>query len=230
MDSGANEVWFVVPAFQEEVSIANSVSEIVQAGYCVVVIDDGSADRTSQRALEAGAIVLRHAANLGQGAAIQTGMTFALRQRAKVLVTFDADGQHSLSDALAMLHYAQTQQVDVVFGSRFLRQSDMRQIPKARRFILKLATRMAQLTSRPRLTDSHCGLRIISRSAAQVVHINHNRMAHASEIPIKVARAGLRYAEFPVSVRYTEYSKIKGQRNSGAFLILWDLATGGIRK
>lgn len=222
-------VWFVIPAFQEEESIANPVSEIIEAGYCVVVVDDGSSDGTSERAFNAGAVVLKHGINLGQGAALQTGITFVLDMGAKIIVTFDADGQHSLRDAVGMVRYLRSEEVDVVFGSRFLRQSDIQQIPKVRRLVLKLAVGLSRLTSRTKLTDSHCGLRVLNSKAAHAVNISHNRMAHASEIPIKVARAGFKYAEFPVTITYSDYSRKKGQRNSAAFLILWDLVTGGIK-
>ena len=95
--------WVVVAAYNEAPVVGSVVSGICRAGYAVVVVDDGSSDRTGDIALLAGAVVVRHPINLGQGAALQTGIDYALEQRADALVTFDADGQHSPAAIAALL-------------------------------------------------------------------------------------------------------------------------------
>src|SRR5205814_271031 len=95
--------WVVVPAYNEAPVVGSVVAGIRRAGYPVVVVDDGSADRTCEVALLADAVVLRHPINLGQGAALQTGIDYVLEQRADALVTFDADGQHSPAAIAALL-------------------------------------------------------------------------------------------------------------------------------
>jgi small membrane protein len=92
------QVYVVIPAYNEGTLLSRVVTEVKRAGYAVVVVDDGSADSTADHAHAAGAFVVRHPFNLGQGAALQTGIDYALTQAAQFVVTFDADGQHRVSD------------------------------------------------------------------------------------------------------------------------------------
>lgn len=113
--------WVVIPLFNEALVIAEVVSRVKAVFPYVVCIDDGSSDNSVLEARRAGAVVIEHPINLGQGAALQTGFDFALTDPAMVdVVTFDADGQHSIEDAVAMVELLQSQQLDVVIGSRFL--------------------------------------------------------------------------------------------------------------
>jgi len=217
--------WFVIAAYNEEVVIGSVVSEIVTAGFSVVVVDDGSRDATAAVALSHGAVVCSHCVNLGQGAALQTGISFALLQGCEYIVTFDADGQHRLPDAIAMLEQMQTEHIDVLYGSRFLGRSRS-SIPWIRKVVLRGGIVFTRATTRLKVTDVHCGLRVFSRQIASQLRISQNRMAHASEIPAQLQRLGARFAEWPVTVDYTEYSKAKGQKSFGALLIVLDLLRG----
>jgi glycosyltransferase involved in cell wall biosynthesis len=184
------------------------------------VVDDGSADGTADRA-SAAAIVVRHPVNLGQGAALQTGIDFALQQGAEVIVTFDADGQHRAADIERLVAALREARADFALGSRFLGQAIA--ISPARRLLLRAATLFTQLTTGLRLTDTHNGLRAMTRLGAQRIRLRQNRMAHASEILAQIAASGLPYVEVPVRIEYTAYSLAKGQRLGDALAILLDL-------
>jgi glycosyltransferase involved in cell wall biosynthesis len=211
----------VMPAFNEGRGIAEVLQSTLSRFAAVVVIDDGSADDTAAVAQAAGAFVIRHPVNLGQGAALQTGFSWALEQGADWVVTLDSDGQHDPDDAIALLQLAQRQGWDAALGSRFMGRAE--NMPASRRVLLKAALRFQNLTSGLKLTDVHNGLRVLSRTALQRIHLQQDRMAHASEIIAQLATSGLKVGEGPVTIRYTEYSMAKGQSALGALNILVDL-------
>jgi glycosyltransferase involved in cell wall biosynthesis len=219
------DTWFVIAAFQEETSIADVVREIVDEGYPIVVVDDGSTDETGAAARRAGAAVVTHCINLGQGAAIQTGLTYALGRGAQFIVTFDADGQHQIKDALALLREVRQGAIDIAYGSRFLGTEPIG-MTRSRRFLLRSAVLFTRITTGLSVTDAHCGLRVMNRKCAASLRISQNRMAHATQIPTQVAREGLVSAEFPVEIVYSDYSRSKGQRTSGSLLVVLDLLSG----
>jgi glycosyltransferase involved in cell wall biosynthesis len=214
-------IWLVTPAFNEERVIAGTLKSVMSIFTNVVVVDDCSTDKTTEIALESGAHVCRHPVNLGQGAALQTGIDYALAQGAEHIVTFDADGQHRPGDALAMIEALVAQKGDIALASRFLGSAEGMSIRK--RYFLKAATLYTRLSTGLSLSDTHNGLRALTRAAAQKIRIRQNRMAHASEILDEVKRHGLRYIEVPCRIIYTDYSRAKGQRMSGAFAIMFDL-------
>lgn len=217
--AGRSDTWVVIAAYNEGAVIRRVVGEVVERGWPVVVVDDGSRDDTASAARQPGAVVLKHAVNLGQGAALQTGIDYALRKGARHLVTFDADGQHSVED-LEELVSALTH-ADIALGSRFLGK-DVVGASAGRRSLLKTATLVSNKLSGLKLTDAHCGLRAFRASAAPALRISQDRMAHASELLRKIKRSGLRVVEVPVTVAYTEHSKAKGQGGFQAIRILFD--------
>lgn len=226
--AGSGDLWVVIPAFNE-----GPVIDAVVRGVCahypnVVVIDDCSRDDTGALALAAGATVLRHPINLGQGAALQTGIAFALAQGAACIVTFDADGQHQVAD-IAVLRQTQARTgADVVTGSRFLGRAE--NIPPLRRLALRAAVVFTRLTSGVKATDAHNGLRLFTRRAAERIRITRDGMAHASEITRQIHDAGLAVAEAPVTIVYTEYSLGKGQKLSNAIHVVAELFLGRINR
>ena len=215
------DIFVVIPAFNEARRIGEVVQQVRERFAQIVVVDDGSRDLTAQVARAAGAEVVRHAVNLGQGAALQTGIRWALASGAQWIITFDADGQHDPDDALRMVRMASDQSLDVCFGSRFLGATQG--MPRSRRALLRMALVFQRMTTGMRLTDVHNGLRVLSRTAADLIELRQNRMAHASELVAQVAALGLRYGEAPVTIHYSEYSLAKGQRSIGAINILFDL-------
>lgn len=221
-------LWVVIPAFNEETAIAAVVASVSALYPQIVVVDDGSVDGTAKAAVDAGAIVLRHAVNLGQGAALQTGISFALARGADLIATFDADGQHQAADLPGMVETLLRTKADVVLGSRFLGKAVG--LMPSRRMLLRAAVLLTRITEGIRLTDAHNGVRVFTRPAAQRLQITQNRMAHASEIIQQIARHRLRYVEHPVTVVYTEYSKKKGQRLFDSLNVLADLIVGRLAR
>jgi polyprenyl-phospho-N-acetylgalactosaminyl synthase len=217
-----DDVWLVVPLYNEEAVIADVVRAAVRTFAHVVVVDDGSSDRGGDAAAAAGAVVVRHPVNLGQGAALQTGFEYALSARSmRWVVTFDADGQHQVSDVVEMLEKARAEDLQVVFGSRFL---DDRTTPSLmKRIVLRLAVGYTNLTTGTRLTDAHNGLRVLRRDVVERLDITQNRMAHASELVAQIGQMKVRYGESPVHILYTDYSRSKGQSLWNSVNILVEL-------
>jgi polyprenyl-phospho-N-acetylgalactosaminyl synthase len=213
--------WVVVAAYNEATVIAKVAADVQTAGYSLVVVDDGSQDGTADAAAAAGAIVVRHPINLGQGAALQTAIEFALARGAEIIVTFDADGQHRASDIAGLVEALAQHGADFALGSRFLAHST--NAPKSRQLVLKAATWFTRLTTGLRVSDTHNGLRAMTRRGAATIQLRQNRMAHASEILHQIASSGLKYVETPVTIEYSAYSLAKGQKLSDAFMILVDL-------
>jgi glycosyltransferase involved in cell wall biosynthesis len=217
-----DQVWIVVPAYNEAERVVRTLASLCARYRNVVLVDDGSGDETRRVALEnSGAWVLRHTLNSGQGAALQTGIDFALQQGAQAIVTFDADGQHGVNDIAKLLKPLREGQADVVLGSRFLGATEG--IPRSRWLVLKLAVLFTRVFSRIRVTDTHNGLRALSRTAAQKIRISLNRMAHASEILDQIRIHNLRYQECPVTITYTENTLAKGQSSWNSFRIVAQL-------
>ena len=152
---------------------------------------------------------------------MQTGIDFALAQAAEVVVTFDADGQHRVADISRLVAALGEEQADFALGSRFLGQSS--NLPPLRRLLLKAATLFTRLTTGLALTDTHNGLRAMTRRGAAAIRLRQNRMAHASELLDQIGSSGLRFVERPVTIEYTAYSLAKGQNMRDAVLILVDL-------
>lgn len=215
------DAWLVIPLFNEATVIEEVVRHARQTFPHVVCVDDASTDDSAARAEAAGAVVVRHPFNLGQGAALQTGMSYLLAATdAAYLVTFDADGQHRVEDAAAMVERARAEDLAVVFGSRFL---DNRTRPGfLKKIVLKVAVWITNQQTGMRLTDAHNGLRVLRRDAAAALDLRQNRMAHATEIVLQLSRSGLPWAEHPVHIVYTDYSKAKGQSLINSVNILVD--------
>lgn len=217
-EQARSRVWVVVAAYNEARVIGEVVRGLVDGGWRVVVVDDGSDDATAETARTCGATVLRHVLNLGQGAALQTGIDYALQQNAAVVVTFDADGQHRVEDLPALVQALEG--ADVALGSRAL--GEAQGATRSRRLLLRLATVVSNKLSGLKLSDAHCGLRAFRSDTIRQLRIRQPRMAHASEILSLLKESGARITEVPVSIRYTEYSMRKGQSGMQAIRILFD--------
>ena len=213
----------VIPCFNEASKIAETVEPLTAAGYTVVVVDDGSSDGTDAVLRKLPVIHLRHTVNLGAGAATETGLEYARRAGADIVVTLDADGQHDWRQIPDLIRPIQEGRADIVFGSRFLRTEDIAQIPAARRRLLRLAIRFGAFTSGLHLTDTHNGFRALSRKALEQIRLRQPGYAFCSEILDETARLKLRVEEVPVTVHYTEYSRRKGQSAWNAVNIMIDL-------
>jgi glycosyltransferase involved in cell wall biosynthesis len=221
------DVWLVVPLYNEASVIAEVLREARETFPNVVCVDDGSRDDSAARAAEAGAVVVRHPVNLGQGAALQTGFAYAVSDPdMRYVVTYDADGQHQVHDVVVMVDRIRQGDVRVVFGSRFL--DERTQASALKKLVLRTAVAYTNFTTGTRLTDAHNGLRVLSRDVVERLEITQNRMAHASEIVAQIGAMRfdgerIAYAEEPVHILYTDYSKAKGQSLWNAVNILAEL-------
>jgi glycosyltransferase involved in cell wall biosynthesis len=205
---GGKRVVIVIPAYNEERSIIAVIRGLKQQGFARLVVDDGSSDRTSELARQEGVILLRHILNRGLGGALGTGINAALRLGAKLIVTFDADGQHDPSDIGRLLKPIENGEADVVIGSRMLDPVGM---PYPRRLANWTANLVTYLLFRARTTDSQSGLRAFSSHAATRMQILTSGMEVSSEIIAETVKNGLKWKEVPVKAIYTDYSLSKGQ-------------------
>ena len=214
--------WVVVPMFNEASVIGDVIAGLLPTFPNVVCIDDGSSDDSIERARAAGAVVVPHPVNLGQGASLQTGFEFALQDPLMTeVVTFDADGQHGVEDAVGMVALLRAEELDVVIGSRFL--DDRTALTPVKKVVLKLAAAFTRLTTGLPLTDAHNGLRVLDRSLVERIHLRQNRMAHASELIDQIAEHRVKWREYPTHIVYTDYSKAKGQSVLNSINILVEL-------
>ncbi len=217
-----DDTWVIMPVYNEAAVVTQVVDDLRTAFPNVVCVDDGSTDGSAQQIAATGAHLVRHPINMGQGAALQTGLSYALaRPGGRFFVTFDADGQHQVGDAAQMVTLARNDSVDVVLGSRFL--DSQSRIPLLKRMVLTVVVALSPTTRRMGLTDAHNGLRVFNRAVAERLRIKMNDMAHASEIVALLARGSWTVREVPVTIRYTDYSRSKGQSLINGINILFDL-------
>ena len=216
------DVCVLLPFYNEGNVLKEVISNLKSKNYFVLGIDDGSTDNSSEAAKSLGIQVLRHPTNLGQGAALQTGIEFArLNPNFKYFVTFDSDGQHKVENIEHVLKPIIEDKVDIVFGTRF--QDDKTKFPFIKRIILQLAIKYTKLSTGVPLTDTHNGFRALNRTALNKINLSFSGMTHASEFVEKAGRAALKIKEVPVHILYTKYSKSKGQSIWNAINILTDL-------
>ncbi len=214
-----SEVWIVIAGYNEENAIGLVIDGLKHAGYHnVVVTDDGSKDKTQEVAQKHGAHALRHVINRGQGAALKTGIDYALQNNAKYIVTFDADGQHRTEDLEAMLKPVVSGQADITIGSRFLEKKS--NVPFTRKVLLKGSVLIIWLFYGVKMTDAHNGFRAFSADAGKKMDLRADRMEHASEFIDEIRKKQLRFQEVPVIIQYTDYSKARGQSSWNAIRIL----------
>lgn len=220
-DQRSRDVWIVIPAYREATVIADVIGDVRAVFANVVCVDDGSTDGTGDAALHAGAHVVTHPVNLGQGAAIQTGVEYArARPGAALFATFDGDGQHRIDDVVTMIDHLRAVGADLVLGSRFA--GGPTQTPPLKRVILRAAATLSRRNRSLGLTDAHNGLRVFNRRVADELDLTISGMGHAGEFIALADEKGWRVAEVPVDIRYTDYSKAKGQPLLNGVNIVFD--------
>lgn len=202
--------------------IGQTVKQLLDKNYMVIVVDDASTDNTREALSPFPVTYLRHKVNLGQGAAISTGIEYALTKSFDYLVTFDADGQHSVDDIPAMIRVLRDNNADIAFGSRFLPGATAN-FTASRKRMLKFARFVNFLSSGILLSDANNGLRAMTYRAAQQIQITENRSSHNAQVQKIIKTRGIKYAECPVNISYSAYSKQKGLRNINSIRILYDL-------
>jgi glycosyltransferase involved in cell wall biosynthesis len=215
------DTYVVIPVFNEERVVGDVVRSVRRHFTNVVCVDDGSRDRSGPISAAEGATVVTHAVNLGAGAATQTGIDYALLDAsARYFVTIDADGQHDVADAVTLLERLRGGDLDIVLGSRFL--GDARDMSRAKAGLLRMAAAFSAKSTGVRLTDPHVGLRAFNRRFAENLNLTMPDFSHASELVHRIREGQFRYAECPITVTYSEYSKAKGQPMINAVNIGFD--------
>ncbi len=203
------DVFIIIAAFNEELRIRKVIQNLKKAGYHnIVATDDGSKDKTYEALQKENIYALKHVINRGQGAALKTGIDFALKKGAKYLVTFDADGQHRVEDLEAVIMPVREGAVDVTLGSRFLDKKT--KMPFLRKLTLKIGVLIQFIFYGLWLSDAHNGFRCFSQKAAELIDIKSDRMEHASEIVEQIKLKKLKYKEIPVTIIYNEDTLRKG--------------------
>jgi glycosyltransferase involved in cell wall biosynthesis len=216
------DVWIIIPVYNEGKVVKDVVNNVSKHFSNVVCVNDGSTDNSGEEIKKTDAYYVEHPINLGQGAALQTGLDYALQYKtAKYFVTFDSDGQHGINDAIKMLEYIKKHNVDIVLGSRFLGKAE--NISGGKKMFLRLATSFSSRTTGVKLTDAHVGLRVLNRKFASNLKLTLFDFTHASEIIHRIGEGGYTYAEVPITVTYSDYSKDKGQPMLNAINITFDL-------
>jgi glycosyltransferase involved in cell wall biosynthesis len=223
------KVAVIIPVYNETEVIGEVIVEVLKHFKHVICVDDGSIDNSADEISKTKATLVKHPFNLGQGAALQTGIEYALiDETIEYFVTYDADGQHDLSDVMFMLRTIKETGVDIVLGSRFLGKAE--DITWLKRRILKLAIKFSNKTSGIKLTDAHNGLRVFNRKVAEQLNITMSDFAHASEIVERIAQNKFTYQEVPVTILYTDYSRKKGQSIINAVNISFDILLNKVTK
>ena len=221
----ASETCCVIPMYNEQEVIAEVIHGLKAVFQNILCVDDGSTDESVSRAREAGATVICHAVNIGQGAAIATGFIWIqTKTNFSRIVTFDADGQHLPEDAMRLVEELANKELDVVFASRFL--DDQSQVPFLKRLILRGVANVTKALTDVELSDAHNGLRALTVDASQKIQLTQNGMAHATQFVSLVLQGGLKYSELPVTILYTPYSRSKGQSILNSVNIVLDLIWG----
>jgi polyprenyl-phospho-N-acetylgalactosaminyl synthase len=215
------DVAVIIPVYNEASVVGDVVKRTMKHFPSVVCINDGSRDNSSSVISSTGAYLIEHPINMGQGAALQTGIEFARQLPGiKYFVTYDADGQHQIQDVLTMLKEIEEGGYDIVLGSRFL--GTAAGISGSKVMVLKMAIAFSNATTGLKLTDTHNGLRVFNRRVAEELQITLPDMAHASEILEIIADKKYKYTEVPAHIVYTDYSRAKGQSIVNAVNIVID--------
>lgn len=220
---------YVIPAFNEGKVLATVIEELRREAPSgvILVVDDASTDATPEIAAQAGAKVIRHALNRGQGAALQTGFDAARKLGAEIVITFDGDGQHLAADVPRLLDALIATNSDVALGSRFLSPNDL---PGARKAVLQLGVIFTRLVSRIAVSDTHNGLRAIRTRVLPLLRLKEDRMAHASELLDLISVANIKFVEVPCTIHYSQYSRAKGQRSLSAPRVAIEFLVGKLMR
>jgi len=217
----------VIPVYNEESVIRGVVIELKKFFKNIVIVNDGSTDKTIHALSGLNLTIINHPYNMGQGAALQTGINYCRDKDTDYVITFDGDGQHSVDDALFLIKTLKQQKLDVVLGSRFM--GDTISMPIPRLILLKIAILINYIFTGIKLSDAHNGLRAFNKITINTLSLKQNRMAHATEILSIIANNKLTFTEVPVTIKYTEYSLMKGQRIGNAINILMDILIKNIK-
>ena len=207
-----------IPAFNEEKNIGAIVAKLKIKYDHVIVCDDGSSDMTETIASSLGAIVVKHSKNLGYGAAIKTIFNESKKIDGDVLVTFDADGQHQISEIDSVLKPLFENKADIVIGSRFL--GTTKNLPKYRKFGIKTITGLTNTMTGSNLSDAQSGFRAYSKNVLNEISPTDSGMGISTEILIKSSNKNMKITEVPITISYENNSHSQEPISHGASVIV----------
>jgi glycosyltransferase involved in cell wall biosynthesis len=217
-----DNIYILVPAFNEAKIIRIILIALLERFPNVVVINDGSTDNIMEATKDLDITLLNHEINLGVGAAVQTGFDYVQRiPLSYAAITFDADGQHSVEDAISIAKAIQLCEEEIIFGSRFIEHD--KNIPFIKRNVLRFVTLFTKIATGIKLTDAHNGLKAYKVSAIRKLKLRFSGYSYESELITEVAKKKISYKELSTNVKYTEYSLKKGQKLTNGLLIIEDL-------
>jgi glycosyltransferase involved in cell wall biosynthesis len=216
------KVFVVIPAYNENAVITSVIEELIPFNFQIIIVDDGSISPLFPLIDRLPVIILRHSINMGQGAALRTGIEYALSKKAEYIVTFDADGQHNPAYIDDLLQPLLSKNFDITIGSRFMAASK-HNMPLKRKLLLQFARYINFLFTGLLLSDAYNGMRAMSGSAAEAIDIQETGMAHSTEILSKIRKRKLRFLEIPVNINYTGYSLKKGLNIWSSFRIFFEI-------
>lgn len=225
----SKSVFVVIPAYNEHAVIGKVIEELLTYNYSLIVVDDGSTESLFPFLKDYPIFFLNHRVNLGQGAALQTGIKFALTRKADYIVTFDGDGQHSAGDISKLLEPITSKKCDITIGTRFMPESK-HNMPLKRKALLQITRYVNFLFTGLLLSDAYNGVRAMSELAAKTITIKERGMAHSTEILSKIKEEKLRLLEIPVTINYTSYSLKKGLTIWNGFRIFFDILLNKVFK
>jgi len=207
-----------IPAFNEEKNIGSIVAKLSQKYAKIIVCDDGSSDMTSTIASSMGAHVVKHEKNMGYGSAIKTIFNEAKNTDGDVLVTFDADGQHQISEIDSLLKPIYENNADIVIGSRFL--GETKDLPTYRKIGIKTITRLTNVATNSTITDSQSGFRAYGKKTLDEITPTESGMGISTEILIKASKKQLRITEVPITITYADNSHSQEPIRHGTSVVM----------
>ena len=190
-----------LPAYNEEKNIASIITKLEGVSDFVIVCDDGSSDLTGKIASKMGAIVITHEKNKGYGAAIRSLFLKSKELEVDILVTFDADGQHSVNDIAKVIQPILDQKADLVIGSRFL-DKNQDDIPSYRKTGIQIITKLTNTTLKEKIKDSQSGFRAYSKDVLSKILPSDSGMGVSSELLIKASNNDFIITEIPIKISY----------------------------
>ena len=204
------DIYIVIPAKNEAQRIGPVITQTISEGFHnIVVVNDGSTDNTAALAKQLGAKVIHHLVSMGAGAATQTGIEYARKKNARIVVTIDGDNQHCPTDIKSLIKTIKEKELDVVIGSRFLNEKN--EIPGVRIFYNKIGNFITALLTGLYVTDSQSGFKAMRMRFLNKTKINLNGYEFCTEIINLIKLNKATYTEVPIKVRYTAETRAKGQ-------------------
>ncbi len=208
-----------LPALNEEKNIASIILQLKKKYEAVIVCDDGSSDLTSEISEKMGAIVVKHKKNLGYGAAIRSLFLKAQELECDILVTFDADGQHRVSEIEDVIAPIVNNESDIVIGSRFLGTIEG-EIPSYRKIGIKAITNIVNANTGKKITDSQSGFRAYNKNVLERIIPSESGMGVSTEILIKANKLKFRVSEIPITISYEGDTSSQNTLSHGTSVIL----------